>query len=325
MICKQVSKFKNCSITLPRIKLQTKPKITKKEVKNVKDCCSNCKLIVDNIENHYKESLICGQTKESIKVQEKHSTYVKESNKKQYKNSKPTKCKKEKVKCKSCLKEYFDINNHLSKAFSCQNAYGIEKALDDSFDKEIIIDDCNSPIPKSSLNFEQNQKIKTKCSNCLKLYTNILLHLKKSQTCQESYDMEDIERKHKEISKAKNKLRVQKHRNSIDEKQKEEEAMKHRKRMKELRNSKDEEQKAEEAMNDRKRKRESWNSMDDKQKAEEALNKRKRMKEFRKSMDDKQKAEEAMNKRERMKEFRNSMDDKQKAKEAMNNIKITKP
>ena len=103
--------------------------------------------------------MICRQTHETTKAQEKYATSnEKHNNKKQYKSSKLTEGKMGKVKCKSCLKEYFDINNHLSKAFSCQNAYDIEKALDDSFEKEGIVEDCNFFKPRSPLSFEEKNR-----------------------------------------------------------------------------------------------------------------------------------------------------------------------
>ena len=287
--------LKRCHVKLPRIKLKSKINTTD-NAKTVKEYCANCKLTVDNIEDHHNISLICRQAHELLKDQQKHST---QEHKKQPKKNKLSKGKSEKVKCKSCLNEYSNINTHLSKAFSCQNSYEIERAINESFEREGSIEDYHSSIkPESPSEFEQNKTIKTQCSFCSKSYINIWLHLKKSKKCQEIYDMEEVERKHNQLIKEKNKLRVQKYRNSRDEKQKDEEHLK-----------------------DRRRKQDSWNSKDEKQKEEELENHRKRMKESRKTKDEKQKEEEDEKHRKNMKESRNSRDEKKKKVDEENDRK----
>ena len=156
IICKQVSKFKKCKITLPRIKVQARGQ-TANTVKHAQMRCPNCKLSVDSIEDHYKVFKICGQiygpsneqgncATSSTTNQEKPPKVTRLS---KGKTRKPhSKLSLRKHKCLSCLKEFVDINNHLSKTFPCQNAYDIDKIVTESTESSVETVCCEAILAR---------------------------------------------------------------------------------------------------------------------------------------------------------------------------------
>ena len=173
---------KNCHVKLPKIKLPSK-----EEPDNAS--CKNCGMRVNDINIHYRTSVICGQTQSSGNYPDVEGTQKSISMESKRKN----KIKVDKlVKCLSCGKEFVDLQGHLSRSFTCQVPYDIDDKIEKSFEHKSNDYECTPSLPKK-------RKIQPKkpCNGCQKSFINILLHLKRSKTCQNFYDIREEEEKHK--------------------------------------------------------------------------------------------------------------------------------
>ena len=113
-----------CEITKIRV-------LSKEEPNNV--LCKNCGIRVDDINIHYRTSLICGQTLSSHGYPDgaNSSKSILIGNKR--KNDKTE--KKVQHKCLACGKEFVNLKVHLSKSFPCQAPYDI----DDKIEKKKLV------------------------------------------------------------------------------------------------------------------------------------------------------------------------------------------
>ena len=93
-------------------------KQTKLELK-----CPNCKLMFKNLQQHLEASLICKQTVNKKITAEKVNEVVKPMKLQELNSPKMNKTKTMKQKCRGCLKEFSNLNYHISKSFLCQNNY----------------------------------------------------------------------------------------------------------------------------------------------------------------------------------------------------------
>ena len=148
--------------------------------------CPNCKIIVESLPIHFKKSLICSQTFDRKKQSEKGSdnnwTRKEQAVKKHPENIKLVKLSSR--KCKSCQKEVQNLKKHVTKSFTCQNAYEITEKLNcDLLLENNHREEHIRTAPK---------KPKTSCLGCSKLVLNIVLHLKRSEQCQPFYNLEDM-------------------------------------------------------------------------------------------------------------------------------------
>ena len=194
LICNQVSKLKQCYVSLPRTK------VTKKsEVKNNSFVCINCGKSVGDINMHYRTSLICGQSQSKEESGKKLQPFDHNQEKR---NSTNNISSHKKQKCKSCTQLFHNLNQHLSKSYPCQNGYDIDKMVSKSFENdksangfELSSQCCdknkaNEDSINESINYE-------KCRFCNKAFKNIMMHLKKSQKCQKEYNMDGMEAEQK--------------------------------------------------------------------------------------------------------------------------------
>ena len=85
--------------------------------------CPNCKLMFKNLQQHLEASLICKQTVNKKITAEKVNEVVKPMKLQELNSPKMNKTKTMKQKCRGCLKEFSNLNYHISKSFLCQNNY----------------------------------------------------------------------------------------------------------------------------------------------------------------------------------------------------------
>ena len=145
-----------------------------------------------------------------------------------------------KVKCTFCLKEFPNINHHLSKSFPCQNAYQIDDMIHKSFESDDSIESTGPPLKKRKE--DKGCREKYECSGCKKNYLNIWLHLKKTEGCQKHYDMFKVEEDHKETLRVKKSLKMQKYRKSKGDEKRKQDNEQLKKRMKAARERRDDDE-----------------------------------------------------------------------------------
>ena len=137
--------------------------------KNWKEICPNCQKKVASLKIHFLTSVICKQTS-LLKDNNKPSRSPKDKG--EISRKKVTGKKSENTRCKGCDKEQKSIANHLKKAFTCQNMYG----LNDALDEYMCSDDDYAPIKtkQNVQNRKKNNKIENKPSKFAKEGRKIL-------------------------------------------------------------------------------------------------------------------------------------------------------
>ena len=97
--------------------------------------CQNCKLMFENIQHHLEASLICKQTMHEKVTAAKVNEVVKPMKSKELNAKKMNKSKMMKQKCRGCLKEFSNLNQHIGKSFPCQNNY-VDEDYDQTFTED---------------------------------------------------------------------------------------------------------------------------------------------------------------------------------------------
>ena len=89
----------------------------------------------ENIQHHLEASLICKQTMHEKVTAAKVNEVVKPMKSKELNAKKMNKSKMMKQKCRGCLKEFSNLNQHIGKSFPCQNNY-VDEDYDQTFTKD---------------------------------------------------------------------------------------------------------------------------------------------------------------------------------------------
>ena len=104
---------------------------------------------------------------------------------------------KEKQKCKGCHKAFLNLKQHVTKSFTCQNAYMITE----------LLNDCMTPTEddrENRLIGSSSSKEKKSCLGCSKKVLNMVLHVKRSGECQAFYDLDAMEKEKRKDKKVRN-------------------------------------------------------------------------------------------------------------------------